>query len=121
MKLRTGLARTIENQLTAVARKSLSNLDRAMKRLEEALDEPLDNKLVIDGTLQRFEFTFDLCWKVFKSMLLIEGIEANTPRESIQGVFRAGWFLDESMWLQMLRDRNETSHVYDQNVAKAIY
>ncbi|MDX1657131.1 MAG: HI0074 family nucleotidyltransferase substrate-binding subunit, partial [Candidatus Competibacteraceae bacterium] len=34
---------------------------------------------------------------------------------------RAGWIEDESTWLRMLRDRNETSHIYDEQTARRIY
>ena len=36
-------------------------LGRALDRLGEALDQPEDNPLAIDGTIQRFEFAIELC------------------------------------------------------------
>jgi nucleotidyltransferase substrate binding protein (TIGR01987 family) len=100
---------------------TLINLGRALERLEEAIHEPKRNKLVVDGTIQRFEFAIELFWKAFKRLLMEEGIETATPRESLQKAFQAGWFLDELLWIQMLRDRNESSHMYDQATAKHIY
>ena len=38
---------------------SLRNLEQAVTRLKEALDEPETNPLAIDGTIQRFEFAFE--------------------------------------------------------------
>ena len=35
----------------------------------------------------------------------------------MQQAFRAGWLGDETAWLQMLRDRNETSHTYNEILA----
>jgi nucleotidyltransferase substrate binding protein (TIGR01987 family) len=103
------------------AAQSLENLERALKRLEEALREPGSNSLVIDGTIQRFEFVIELYWKTFKRLLAIEGLEANTPREALQKAYAAHWIDDEAVWLQMLRDRNETSHIYDEAAARRIY
>jgi nucleotidyltransferase substrate binding protein (TIGR01987 family) len=100
---------------------SLNNLERALARLKEALGEPASNSLVIDGTLQRFEFVIELYWKAFKRLLEREGIQANTPRESIKQAYQVGWIEDEDAWLEMLRDRNETSHVYDEATARRIY
>ncbi len=97
------------------------NLGQALERLGEALEEPKRNKLAIDGTIQRFEFAIELFWKTLKYLLSREGVETHTPRESLQRAFQAGWLMDETAWLQMLKDRNETSHVYDEAVAKAIY
>lgn len=44
---------------------SLHNLGSAIERLQEALQEPLTNNLALDGTIQRFEFVFELFWKSF--------------------------------------------------------
>jgi nucleotidyltransferase substrate binding protein (TIGR01987 family) len=100
---------------------SLTNLGRALARLQEALDEPASNSLVIDGTIQRFKFVIELFWKAFKRILSREGIQVSTPRESIKQAYQVGWIEDEEAWLEMLRDRNETSHVYDEATARRIY
>jgi nucleotidyltransferase substrate binding protein (TIGR01987 family) len=100
---------------------SLNNLERALARLKEALCEPASNSLVIDGTIQRFEFVIELFWKAFKRILDREGIQVSTPRESIKQAYQVGWIEDEDAWLEMLRDRNETSHVYDEATAQRIY
>ncbi|MZP28189.1 nucleotidyltransferase [Heliobacterium undosum] len=103
------------------AAQSLLNLGNALKRLKEALREPEANTLVIDGTIQRFEFVIKLYWKTLKRLLLLEGIETTTPREALRQAFKVGWIQDENVWLQMLKDRNETSHIYDETAAKRIY
>ncbi|MBP1968350.1 hypothetical protein J2Z83_000442 [Virgibacillus natechei] len=46
---------------------SLANLEKALGRLEEALNEDDNNSLYIDGTIQRFEFTYELFWQLRKS------------------------------------------------------
>ena len=100
---------------------SLTSVERALKRLEIALVQNLDNELVVDGTIQRFEFCIELFWKMLKRALQEEGIETGTPREAIQKAFQVKWFDDEHLWLQMLHDRNQTSHIYDEEVAMEIY
>lgn len=101
-------------------RQSFENLERALLRLEEALKEDPNNSLVVDGTIQRFEFTIELYWKTMKRLLLSEGIDAKTPRETLKEAFQVGWLEDEKAWLQMLKDRNETSHIYDEEMALKI-
>lgn len=59
----------------------LNNLGNAIARLREALDEPPENPLLVDETIQRFEFTFELFWKTFKALLEAEGMEIATPGE----------------------------------------
>ena len=100
---------------------SLTSVERALKRLEIALVQNLDNELVVDGTIQRFEFCIELFWKMLKRALQEEGIETGTPREAIQKAYQVKWFDDEHLWLQMLHDRNQTSHIYDEEVAMEIY
>lgn len=100
---------------------SLDNLGRGMERLEEALQEPETNSLAVDGTIQRFEFVLELFWKTFRRALLEEGVDTGTPREALTAAYRAGWIDDGDLWLTMLKDRNETSLIYNDEVARAIY
>lgn len=100
---------------------SLRNLERAINRLKEALDEPESNPLAIDGTIQRFGFAFELNWKTLKRMLDAEGIAAATPRAVLREAFAAQWLDNEVAWLQMPSDRNDTSHTYDAAIARRIY
>lgn len=101
--------------------RALATLARAIERLREALAQPEENPLAIDGTIQRFEFAIELSWKALRRMLSREGISTSTPREALTEAFRAGWLADEAAWLQMLRDRNQTSHTYDEATARRIY
>lgn len=99
---------------------SFENLFKALDRLGEALAiEP--NPIIIDGTIQRFEFTIELFWKTLKRVLQSEGINASSPRDTLKQAFRIGWLDDETIWLSMLDDRNQTSHVYNEQMAERIY
>src|SRR4030066_131152 len=51
--------------------------------------------LEIDGAIQRFEFTYELFWKLLKSYLQLQGILANTPKESFKEAFRIGLLEDQ--------------------------
>jgi nucleotidyltransferase substrate binding protein (TIGR01987 family) len=104
------------------AGRSLANLGRALDRLEEAVAEPEGaNRLVIDGTIQRFEFALELFWKTLRRVLEEEGVATATPREAIGAGYAAGWLSDEALWLAMLRDRNRTSHIYSEAMAREIW
>lgn len=62
-----------------------SDFKEALNRLNEALLQDLSiGDIVIDGTIQRFEFTFKLAWKLCKAILAYNGIEAATPRAVIK-------------------------------------
>jgi hypothetical protein len=66
--------------------------------------------LAIDGTIQRFELTFELFWKTVRRLLARQGVEANSPKAVLQQAYRLRWLDDEQAWLALLKDRNLTSH-----------
>ena len=54
-----------------------ADFNKALGRLEDALSEDVSKgSIVVDGTIQRFEFTFELAWKLMKLVLAYNGIEA---------------------------------------------
>ncbi|MBZ9887314.1 nucleotidyltransferase substrate binding protein [Mesorhizobium sp. BR1-1-3] len=91
---------------------SLSNLERVVSNLERALAVPRDRELVFEGTIHRFEMTIELMWKTLSRALAYEGVAAKTPRESLTRAFSLGWLHDEGIWLDMVQNRNTTSHEY---------
>ncbi len=100
----------------------LADFERAFQRLEEALrEDPAKSSAILDGTIQRFEFTFELAWKLMKDFLQYNGVEAGSPRETIKAAYAASYIEDGEGWIQMLEDRNKTSHLYDEKESAAIY
>ncbi|HCJ67672.1 MAG TPA: nucleotidyltransferase, partial [Elusimicrobia bacterium] len=89
----------------------LSNFSNALRKLEEALKET-GYSLSLDGTIKRFEFTFEMSWKVLKKFLLYEGTECTSVRDCIKKAYQTGFIREESAWLNILEDRNATAHIY---------
>ncbi|EAX48919.1 nucleotidyltransferase substrate binding protein, HI0074 family [Thermosinus carboxydivorans Nor1] len=95
---------------------------KAVRRLQEALAEDLSNILVYDGVIQRFEFTYELAWKLIKAYLEYEGIaDVKSPRAAFKEAFTAGLIDNGEIWLEMIDDRNLTAHTYNEENAKQIY
>ena len=100
----------------------LETYKKASKRLEEAARLEIHDDIVIDGVIQRFECTFELSWKLMRSFLEYVGImEVRSPRGAIQEAYSYGLIGDGEAWIDMLMDRNKTSHIYDEEEAKLIY
>ena len=99
---------------------SLKKLNDAYQRLEEGVKQTKD-ELDQDGVIQRFEFTFELLWKALKLYLEHQGIIVKTPRESFVEAFRINLVGDEKIFLDMLEDRNNTSHIYDKATSNKIF
>ena len=100
---------------------AISNLEKAIGRLEEAVNQTDVNEFVIDATIQRFEFCIELFWKTLKKLMLSEGIQTSTPKDTLTKAYENKWLEKGDIWLQMLNDRNETSRVYIENKAREIY
>jgi len=102
----------------------LQNFQKAIERLREAVigvQQFPDNRIIQDGLIQRFEFTFELAWKTSKVKLETQGLnEALSPKAVLKELYSLKWIDDETIWLEMLKDRNMTSHVYDERVADEI-
>ncbi|MEN8236864.1 MAG: HI0074 family nucleotidyltransferase substrate-binding subunit [Pseudomonadota bacterium] len=98
------------------------NLGNALERLGEALEQPVDDKgMNRDATIQRFEFTIELFWKVLRKLLLREKIKVSTLKETLRQAYASQWIDEEALWLSMMDDRNNTSHVYHEEKAIEIY
>lgn len=96
--------------------------DNALKQLKKMLDQPpLPEGAHIDSSIHRFEFAIELMSFLLKRILESQGKEVRFPKEVLQEAYQTHLIDDETMWLAMLKDRNQTSHLYDQDLANEIY
>ena len=94
----------------------------AFVRLQAALRKDVDmDDMYLDATIQRFEFCFELAWKLMKAVLQYDGIEVNSPRSCIRESWKQGLIPNAQEWLEMMEKRNLSSHTYDENAAREIY
>lgn len=97
-----------------------SNFQRAFMLLREMREREVESftQLEKEGAIQRFEFAFELAWKVLKDYLEAEGVqlESNTPRQVIKQAFAAGLLQDAQTWIDIMLLRNMLSHTYDLQV-----
>lgn len=100
--------------MNAETERCLADLESSLARLAAAIDQPRTNPLWLDGAIQRFEFAFELCWRLMKRLLAVEGVDVRTPREALQRAFQAGWLDDEETWLTLLRARIASTRAYDE-------
>lgn len=99
---------------------AIEKFESALNRLRDAI-EIAGSQLEKDGTIQRFEFTFEVMWKTIKRILQYKGIQAKTPRDCLQEAFQLNWIKNEDVYINMLIDRNNTSHIYDEKTANQIF
>ncbi len=100
---------------------STAALEKALKSLERAIVQP-KNEFNRDSVIQRFEFTFELSWKVLQKVL-----SADKPLEdsSVKGILReaakVGLIPKLNQWLKFQEARNITSHTYNEDTAEEVY
>jgi nucleotidyltransferase substrate binding protein (TIGR01987 family) len=97
------------------------NLKRALTQLTEFAATEKPSKVERAGIIQAFEFTFEQFWKVMKERAEQHGFEASSPRSAMKQAYKLGIITDEAAWLQMIKDRNLTTHVYNEGLAQEIY
>ena len=93
------------------------NFSRAFSLLREALElQPSQlNQLEKEGIIQRFEYTFELAWKVLKDVMESDGIALDqiSPKAVVRQAYSAKYIDNPEVWLNMIGDRNLMSHTYD--------
>lgn len=93
------------------------NFSRAFNLLRSACEEDLANfsQLEKEGVIQRFEYTFELAWKVLKDKMQSDGLllDQLSPKAVVRQAYAAGYIEDIDAWLDMIGDRNLMSHTYD--------
>ena len=99
---------------------------RAIYSLEELVSKYSANQtdvILRDALIQRFEYSTEAFWKYLKAYLQTEhSLSANSPREVIRTGLFAKLYSEEisQELLQMLDDRNLTSHTYVEELAESI-
>lgn len=100
----------------------LEKFTKALIALEAIYLKPMqEDRSNVDATIQRFEFTFELAWKFLKDYFTQKGLELHFPKEILQQAFETRLIDNEELWITMLKDRNMTSHTYDEKLADEIY
>ena len=103
--------------------KKFDNFSSNLQVLQKAEQEDLENEFIISGIIDKFFIQFELSWKVLKEVLRYEGENAansGSPREILKAAYEVYDFIDEDIWLDMLKSRNDMTHIYDGDAAKRL-
>lgn len=98
-------------------------LERALQSLKEAQVQPPRNELERDGVIQRFEYTFELCWKSIRKCLFFLGRAevSGSPRPLFRDALEEHLIHDIEPWFAYLEARNLTSHIYNRDQAEKVF
>ena len=101
------------------AMKKFENFNKCLTVLLEA-EKNISDEIYRMGIIGQFNLTFELSWKALREVLLIHGVNkagTGSPREIIKAGYEFHFLDDEETWLDMLKRRNQTIHVYNEEIA----
>lgn len=101
------------------------NYHRACQRIFDVTESGIGvddlSELEQEGLIQRFEYTFELGWKVLQDLLKYKGYEfIQGPNGTLKQAFEDGLIADHDGWRRMAMARVTTSHTYDEGEASEV-
>lgn len=99
------------------------NFENALKTLEQALSKDNLSELERDGVIQRFEYTFELAWKMIRKTLVALGRNdvSSSPKPVLRSAMEEGLIGDVKKWFGFLEARNLSTHIYSQEESDKVF
>ncbi len=102
--------------------KALFSLNKAITRAQA---DPLDEE-VRDATIQRFEYSYELAFKMLKRQIELESaspaiIDRMSFKELLREALEKGMIDSFDNWLTYRHQRNITSHTYNEEKAIEVF
>lgn len=76
------------------------------------------NDIYRTGIIGQFNLTFELAWKALQEIMKRHGVDeavTGSPREILQLGYKIGFINDADVWLLMLKKRNTSVHIYNED------
>lgn len=104
--------------------KKIDNFSRCLDVLKGAnVQKARQDEIYRMGLIGQFHLSFELGWKALQAVLLGHGVQeaaTGSPREIFRLGYRVGFLREETVWLDMLRSRNLSVHVYNEAEANEL-
>ena len=98
--------------------KKLENFSNCLSILKNADFKLAEtNDIYRTGIIGQFNLTFELAWKALQEIMKLHGVEGastGSPREILQLAYKIGFLNDSAVWLLMLKKRNTSVHIYNE-------
>ena len=99
--------------------KKLDNFSNCLAVLKKAdFEFANENEIYRTGIIGQFNLSFELAWKALQEVLKLHGAikaETGSPREILQLGYKMGFLDDSAVWLLMLKKRNTSVHIYNED------
>lgn len=111
-----------EKNLTSTSefKKAIDSLKTSIELYNNSLNEPNEDARLAfrDACIQRFEYCIELSWKTSMKIL---GSMTSAAKPAIREMARNNLIADAEPWLKFIEARNNSSHSYDEDVAKKVF
>ena len=111
-----------------MSRLSVEALELAVAAVEQGLQEHEQYPALLtirDGVIQRFEIAMDLAWKLMQRALRetygVAEEDLRTKKDIFREASSKGLIADAEHWLEHHEARNQTSHIYDAEIAQQVF
>ena len=98
--------------------KKIDNFHRCFQILKSAnFAHAAEDDIYRTGIIGQFNLTFELAWKALQALMKEHGIsesETGSPREILKLGYKFRFISDADVWLLMLKKRNLSVHIYDE-------
>ena len=99
----------------------LSHFQKALQQFQKFIHVEELNELEEQGLIQAFEYTHELAWKTIKDFLNYQGNQnIYGSKDATREAFNLNIISEGEIWMKMIESRNQTSHTYNEEVAKEI-
>ncbi len=98
--------------------KAIDTLKSALGFAEQLKNDETHFKIVRDACIQRFEYCIELAWKTSMKKL---GSQTKFAKPAIREMARADLIESAELWLDFIEARNNSSHSYEEEVAKSVF
>ena len=108
---------------------SVKPLEKALSALHEAIErskKEADDEMLRDATIQRFEYSYELSWRLLKRRIEHDAAtRSDIDSLSFKGLIREGaergYISNPESWFKYRECRNLTSHTYNEINANIVY
>jgi nucleotidyltransferase substrate binding protein (TIGR01987 family) len=102
----------------------LGTFQKALDRLTDIVNlqhQRALNEYERDSLIKRFEFTYEMAWKLMMSYEKENGvISISGSKDVVRHAYQMTLIENGEAWMDMIDTRNRTSHLYDEEMAADI-
>ena len=99
----------------------LNQLCRSYQKLLEALETPVSQPLAIDGTIRRFECTYDIACETISAFYEDHLPAGKSYNRCLREALRQGWIKNHDVWSALMESKSHAAFAFSEQLTKDVY